>query len=542
MKLNKSIISKALFGAMMLLGGASFTACTETNDWDVDPAYDRLFHSSKVSVSADEDNAEVTFKKMPDADFYVIEISTDSLYDEVQTTEHSIYYGDKEDARITTSPFTMTGLEGSTKYFFRIKSCAASGKGSTWKYLDDTESNYSFTTKAEQIISDVVPDSKTVTVNFTAGKQITTAQIVKDGQVLVSQDVTADEVAAGTLTIDGLEAETSYTVQLLNGENVRGKMKFKTTKAYPDGYEKITVSEGDNIRQLLQNAATDKVVVVFPQGINFSVVAEDDPTKPASLKVPENIKSIYFWGAVGGTKPTLKFKGISFESSQMDMVSFYNLDISFSDNNDGYVMNQSGTFTLNSLEIEKCNVSTIRGIFRFQDIVNSKVGGIKINDCVLTDIGTYGIVNTKDQKSLTMGPVSITNCTLNTICSVLTNTSQDNFSISLDHCTIWNCVQAGKPYFDVQKMEHVSVACTNSIIGAYYKADGKSMVKGNSMKDIDATGTIYTKDFDWELNYEIGSQIEETSVTLWKNPATKDGDFTVKNSSYKNYGDPRWLN
>lgn len=524
----------------MLLGGASFTACTETNDWDVDPAYDRLFHSSKVSISAGEDNAEVTFKKMPDAAFYVIEISTDSLYDGVDETPHSIYYGDKEDARITTSPFTMTGLEGSTKYFFRIKSCAENHKGSTWKYLDDTEYNYSFTTKAEQIISDVVPGSKSVKVNFTAGKTITTAQIVKDDEVLVSQNVTADEVAAGSLTINGLEAKTSYTVQLLNGENVRGKMKFKTTEAYPDGYEVITLAEGDDVRALLQNAATDKVVVVFPQGLNFTATSTEAAV--ANIKIPENIKSIYFWGAAGDTKPSLKFKGVSFESSEMDIVRFYNLNISFTGNNDGYVMNQSGTFSLNSLEMEKCNVSTIRGIFRFQSIVNSKVGGIKINDCVLTDIGSYGVINTKDQKTLTMGPVSITNCTLNTINSVLTNTTQSNFSISLDHCTIWNCVPGGKPYFDVQKMEGVSVACTNSIIGSFYnnKNDGTT-VKGNSLKDIDASGTIYTSDFQWNSGYEIGSQIDETSVQLWQNPATKDCDFTVKNTTYKNYGDPRWV-
>ena len=105
----------------MLLGGASFTACTETNDWDVDPAYDRLFHSSKVSVSPGEDQAEVTFKKMPDAEFYVIEISTDTLFDEVETTEHSIYFGDKEDARITTSPYTMTGLEGLEGHGFSLR-------------------------------------------------------------------------------------------------------------------------------------------------------------------------------------------------------------------------------------------------------------------------------------------------------------------------------------------------------------------------------------------------------------------------------------
>ena len=540
MKLNKSIISKALFGAMMLLGGASFTACTETNDWDVDPAYDRLFHSSKVSVSPGEDQAEVTFKKMPDAEFYVIEISTDTLFDEVETTEHSIYFGDKEDARITTSPYTMTGLEGSTKYYFRIKSCATNGKGSTWKYLDDTESNYSFTTKSEQIILDVVPGSKTVKVSFKAGKQITEAQIVKDDEVLVSQPVTADEVAAGELTISGLNAKTSYTVQLLNGENVRGKMKFTTTEPFPDGYEVINVAAGDDVKDLLANATSDKVVVVFPQGMEYTALNEEAQT--STIKVPENIKSVYFWGAAGESKATVKFKGVSFESSSMDVVRFYNLNLQYGANSDGYVLNQSGTFTLNSLEMEKCDVKDIRGIFRFQSIVNSTVNAIKINDCVLTNIGTYGIVNTKDQKSLTLGTVSITNSTLNTINSVLTNTSQANFSIILDHCTIWNCVPATKPYFDLQKQTGVTVACTNSLIGAYYDfKDAAQTVKGSSLKDIDASGTVYTSDFNWNSGYEIGSQISETSAQLWANPAKTGADFTVQNSSYKNLGDPRWI-
>ncbi|WP_337949219.1 DUF5123 domain-containing protein [Prevotella pectinovora] len=540
MKLNKSIISKALFGAMMLLGGASFTACTETNDWDVDPAYDRLFHSSKVSVSPGEDQAEVTFKKMPDAEFYVIEISTDTLFDEVETTEHSIYFGDKEDARITTSPYTMTGLEGSTKYYFRIKSCATNGKGSTWKYLDDTESNYSFTTKSEQIILDVVPGSKTVKVSFKAGKQITEAQIVKDDEVLVSQPVTADEVAAGELTISGLNAKTSYTVQLLNGENVRGKMKFTTTEPFPDGYEVINVAAGDDVKDLLANATSDKVVVVFPQGMEYTALNEEAQT--STIKVPENIKSVYFWGAAGESKATVKFKGVSFDSSSMDVVRFYNLNLQYGANSDGYVLNQSGTFTLNSLEMEKCDVKDIRGIFRFQSIVNSTVNAIKINDCVLTNIGTYGIVNTKDQKSLTLGTVSITNSTLNTINSVLTNTSQANFSITLDHCTIWNCVPATKPYFDLQKQTGVTVVCTNSLIGAYYDfKDAAQTVKGSSLKDIDASGTVYTSDFTWNSGYEIGSQISETSAQLWANPAKTGADFTVQNSSYKNLGDPRWI-
>ncbi len=338
---------------------------------------------------------------------------------------------------------------------------------------------------------------------------------------------------------DVLQPKTSYTVQLLNGDNVRGQMKFKTTEAYPDGYEVINLTDGDDIRTMLQNATSDKVVVVFPQGMEYTATSTE--ASVANIKIPENIKSLYFWGAAGDTKPVLKFKGVTSESSSLDMLRFYNLDMQFGNTGDGYVAVLDGTFTVNSLEIEKCNVHDLRGVVRFKDVANSTVQNIKINDCQLTNIGSYGVINTKDQKTLTLGAVSITNTTLNTINSVLTNTSQSNFTLSLDHCTIWNCVPAGKPYFDLQKMEGVTVSCTNSLIGAYYSADGTSTVKGSSMKDIDGTGTVYTSDFQWNTNYEIGSQIDETSAQLWNTPATKNADFTVKNTTYKNLGDPRWI-
>lgn len=538
MNFIKSNISKAVFGALSLLACGAFTACTDTNDWDVDPSYDRLFHSSKLEVKVGEDNAEVTFKKMPDVEYYVIEYSTDSLYDDVATTEHSVVLG--EDKSITSSPYTITNLEGATKYFLRIKSCSTTGKGSTWKYLDGTDYNYSFTTKSEQIITSVLPGSTKVTVNFVPGKTITEAQIVKDNDTIVSKQVSAEEIAAGTLVVSGLKAKTTYTVRLINDETVRGSMNFTTTEAYPDGYEVITLADGDDIRTVLQSATNDKVVVVFPQGMTYQTLAEDGSL--SSLKVPENIKSVYFWGASGATKPKWKFKGVSLEATNVDVVRFYNLEMYCSSNSDGYVLNQSGSFTANSVQMEKCDVKDIRGIFRFQSITDGKVGDITINDCQITNIGSYGILNTKDQKNLELSTVKIANSTFNTVNSVLTNTSQNNFTIDMDHCTIWNCVPATKPFFDVQKQENVIVNCTNSLIGAYYNADGTQTVKGHSLKNMgDVTGTSYTSDFSWNSGYEIGSQISETSAQLWEKPSTTDANFTVKNSTYKNFGDPRWI-
>lgn len=66
-KLYKSAIS----GAFMLLGFASMTSCTDDNDWSVDSSYERLFHTIDLSVTALDDRAEISFKKMPNTDYYL---------------------------------------------------------------------------------------------------------------------------------------------------------------------------------------------------------------------------------------------------------------------------------------------------------------------------------------------------------------------------------------------------------------------------------------------------------------------------------------
>lgn len=47
----------------MLLGAVTFSSCADQNDWDVDSSFDRLFHTTSLSVSPDENSAEITFDK-----------------------------------------------------------------------------------------------------------------------------------------------------------------------------------------------------------------------------------------------------------------------------------------------------------------------------------------------------------------------------------------------------------------------------------------------------------------------------------------------
>ena len=104
-------------GVALLFASLGVTSCTDGNDWGVDSTFDRLFSTkeSSFSVTAEAVSAVVEWESTKDTEYYIIEASTDSLYDAVQMgAENSIVYG--EDGSITQSPYTITGLLGETTY------------------------------------------------------------------------------------------------------------------------------------------------------------------------------------------------------------------------------------------------------------------------------------------------------------------------------------------------------------------------------------------------------------------------------------------
>jgi hypothetical protein len=60
---------------------ASFASCSSDND-DMSQ-YDRLFRSTTVSVTEEALDAILTFSQTPNTDYYIVEVSSDSLYDDV---------------------------------------------------------------------------------------------------------------------------------------------------------------------------------------------------------------------------------------------------------------------------------------------------------------------------------------------------------------------------------------------------------------------------------------------------------------------------
>ena len=68
--------------------GLSVVSCTDGNDWGLDSAFDRLFGVGEddITVETTATTATVTFSAMSatkDSLYFVIEVSKDSLYDEI---------------------------------------------------------------------------------------------------------------------------------------------------------------------------------------------------------------------------------------------------------------------------------------------------------------------------------------------------------------------------------------------------------------------------------------------------------------------------
>lgn len=213
-------------GLSAVLSGMLFTSCTDANDWGVDTSFDRLFGTKQSSFTVTEGavSAEVKWDATVNTEYYIIEVSTDSLYDDIPMgAENSIVYG--ENGSIIQSPYTITGLLGETTYYLRIKSMSKD-KQSNWVYLPD----YKFTTDKEQILnepSETEITDEAVSLTWEAGLEVTHITYTQDG-TLVTYELSDEEKAVGKVTLMGLLAMTDYTFYIYNGEILRGEIEVTT--------------------------------------------------------------------------------------------------------------------------------------------------------------------------------------------------------------------------------------------------------------------------------------------------------------------------
>lgn len=537
----------------MLLGAAFATSCADENDWDVDGSHARLFSvdGEKLSVSAEDITATVTFTGVPDVKYYIVEVITDSLYDDKAMGENgATVYG--EDKSLTKSPITLTNLLGDTRYYLRIKAMSDSINESRWSYLRDGLTIKTFKTKAEQIFLDPAASDRaesSLRVTWDSSKEVTTL-VVTDGDGNTVQTITLDDAAktAGEYTVTGLTPSTNYTLVIYNGDTKRGTLTMTTSAAMPDGDYKvelpttITRIDGTLLQQYVDaaKAATGKENVGVTIGLqpdhSYDVYSTSEEGEDANLKLADG-SSITFFGLSGGEKPVMKWKKCLDISGSHTYIRFENVAIT--DNGCQYFINQGNNAAIGELSFKDCTIYNLeRSIVRTQGSGAISIDGIVVDNCVCTNLssGNGYSVFYFGTNTTTVGKLEIKNSTFDTTGRSFIEASKAPISggVTISDCTFYNNVQSGRYLMDANG-QATNLTMTNTILGKSQSDTSRGARTAGSMtfdNCLRASDCIYSSNDLKSLSADSRS-----SADIFTDPANHD--FTLKIS--KSIGDPRWI-
>lgn len=544
MKRISNILSIAFAGAL----GLSMTACTDGNDWDTDGSFSRLFgvDAKNISVEAEETQATVSFSTIQGAEYYVIEFSTDSLYNDIEPGgPKALLVG--TDGSIKKSPVVVKGLAGDTKYYLRMKAMAEGKADSKWVYYREGKT---FRTKAEQIFNEIPAEDRSedrIRLTWTPGAEVTSVTVRMNDELKDSLILNDAEKAAGEYTVTGLNPSTTYVFTIFNGEAKRGQLTASTTAAMPAADFKYMLDEGvsvittellNEIATMAQEAAGSTVsysaTIGIPAGTTIDIhgISETDKS-PTSVKIPDGM-SVTFFGMAGGDAPVINLsKSIGLDGSHA-FIRFENVKVT----NGGceYLINQSTGCTVGTLEFKDFAMTDMpRSLVRLQSSDPKTIENLIIDNTVITNQGDGYALLYFNSAAYTVRNITIKNSTFSTL--------KHNFiqcpgatveTIDVTDCTFYNIIGSGRYFIDAQ-----GISVTTNVTNTIFAKTNNDAAKGiRTDGAVNFSNSYMTSDFVLASNkFTTDMTFEGTATDLFADPA--NGDFTLK--AFINAGDPRWI-
>ena len=535
----------ALSGALMLLTAFIATSCDDANDWTTDSSYNRLFSVPKMSVSANATDAELTWTTTPGTEYYVIEVSLDSLYDDITmgSGKGSIIYG--EDKSITKSPYTLEGLYSDSKYFIRMKALSANMPESQWGYMSD----FSFKTRTEQIFEKWVISHDKITLYWPANSKADHIEITDaSGTTVKNITLTSSNLEEGTAVIDGLTPLTSYTATLYNNESKRGVVDFTTTAKVPDADYTAFLQVGDSLNNdlftTMAEAGYQTVNVALPSGSSYY--------NENNLNIPDGM-SVTFFGLPGEKQAVIGIKGIDIAGTH-SFIRFENVEVTgagkkadgSSVTND-YLFNQSKAANVGSIEFSNSFIYGFKNTpVRLQGSDEKVIDLVKFENCTVygADARTYSLIHVdagSGKGKIENIEFSKTTVVYSGKCLVYSRNT-DFTSLILADCTFSKLLGSGDYILDCDKNGNgpsQGVTITNCIFGSTL-AEGKG-IRAND-RPVEVINSYITNDMKITGN-KINDLItyDGSETDLFKDPAQYD--FTIIDSSFagkNNCGAPKW--
>lgn len=557
MKSIKNILGTASMMALAL----SATSCTDGNDWDVDGSLSRLFglNGDKITVETAETSATVTFsaftsKAVPSPEYYVFEVSKDSLYEGVENAS-IIKFG--EDKTLTSSPVVLSGLDGDSKYYMRVKAMSSTSNESKWVYYKDGSS---FKTKAEQIFNNVEATDlfeDHVNLSWTPGADVThiTYANTNDAENIQTINLTDEEKAAGKYTLAGLQPTSTYTITIYKNDVKRGQLQITTPAAMPAANFKyslasdVTVISQDLIDEIAEkakaaagNETNYSATIGIPAGAKVALYGiNDSDGGKTNVTIPDGM-SVTFFGLAGGDAPTINLdKNLDIAGSHA-FIKFQNVKLE--ENGAGYFINQSKACTVSEFTLENCEVSNLKtSFFRLQGSDAKSIGKLTLKNSIFTKLcAGYGFIHIDAGSGKGhLDNVEIDGCTFNSICVTgkvfIFSKKTDMQDITIKNSTFYNCNGNGQYFvdFNTDTFGPSTFTIENCIFGK--SADEATNKNIRSKTPATVANSFRTTDF-----FKVIKGVNDTefsSTQLFKDPA--NGDFTIKAGTLKEKaGDPRW--
>ena len=533
------------------------TACTDDNDWKVDKSYERLFGiaGDKINVEAEDITATVSFTGVPDAQYYIIEVSTDSLYDDIQLggTPHSIVFG--QDKSITKSPAKLNDLAGDTKYFLRIKAQNPQKTDGHWAYYQKSNAVAPFKTKAEQIFNPIENSDRGedfIHVTWDSAKEVTGIVVTDaDGNEVRTIQLTDDDKNAGEYTIAGLNPSTTYIVMIQNGDAVRGTLNATTTAAMPAADFKYFLPADTKIlsTQLLKDIAAEaiaagnnetnfSVTIGIPADMTINFHGESEDGSATNVKVPDGM-SVTFFGLAGGEAPTLNFvKNIDVEGSHA-FIAFENVKVV--DAGAAYFVNQGNACTIGEFRVKDCEMAGFKNaFFRVQNSTVKVIEKLIIDNSIFHDMCSgYSFIHVDAGSGAgVVKNIDIDNCTLYNVATggkmFIYSKATDMESISVRNTTFYNCIGNNNYWVD---FNGAGTSGAFEFIKCLFTKTPDDVTKNiRSNNDPTFDECYHTTDFYKTLkgSNELGISSED----LFVDP--ENADFHFKGGRILYCGDPRW--
>lgn len=545
----------------MMALALSATSCTDGNDWDVDGSLSRLFglNGDKITVETAETSATVTFsaftsKTVPAPEYYVFEVSKDSLYEGVENA-NIIKFG--EDKSLTSSPVVLSGLDGDSKYYMRVKAMSSTSNESKWVYYKDGSS---FKTKAEQIFNNVEATDlfeDHVNLSWTPGAEVThiTYANANDVENIQTINLTDEQKAAGKYTLSGLQPTSTYTITIYKNDVKRGQLQVTTPAAMPAANFKyslasdVTVISQDLIDEIAEkakaaagNETNYSATIGIPAGVKVALYGTNDSDGgKTNVTIPDGM-SVTFFGLAGGETPTITLdKNFDIAGSHA-YIKFQNVKLE--ENGAGYFINQNKACTVSEFTLEDCEVSNVKtSFFRIQGKDAKSIGKLTLKNSIFTNLcAGYGFIHIDAGSGAGhLDNVEIDGCTFNSICvtgKVFIFSKKTNMQdITIKNSTFYNCNGNGQYFvdFNTDSFGPNTFLIENCIFGK--SADEATNKNIRSKTPATVANSFRTTDF-----FKVIKGVNDTefsSTQLFTDPA--NGNFTIKAGTLKEKaGDPRW--